>query len=144
MENMKWNEKFKTFCYAKGWTQRDIAKMTGVGIVTVRHWYQGTRPVSKKHRLILAEKLDLDLDILEDGEISIYTLFKKNMKWHDKLKAYCYAKGWSFDEVAEMTGFSPITISVWFRGDRRPSDKSKIVLSEKLGVDLSIFYEEFE
>jgi len=144
MENMKWNEKFKTFCFANGWTQQEVAEMVGAGIVTVRHWYQGTRPISDNFRKVLVEKLGLDLKLLEDGEIDIYSIFTKDMKWHNKLKAYCHAKGWTFDQVAEMTGYSPLTISCWFRGDRRPSDKSKLVLVEKLGVDISIFYEEFE
>ncbi len=144
MENMKWNEKFKTFCFAKGWTQQDIVEMTGISIVTVRHWYQGTRPISQKHRLILKEKIGLNLSILEDGEIDIYSLFSKDMKWNNKLKAYCYAKGWNFDEVAKMTGFAPMTISHWFAGNKRPSDKTKLLLVEKLGIDISIFYEEFE
>ena len=144
MENMKWNEKFKVFCVAKGLKYKEVAELTGFAVGTVSNWWQGSMKPGKEAQKLLAEKLGLSLDIFEDGEINVYSLFTTDMKWNNKFKAYCWAKRWSLEDVSKLTGFSTLTISSWFTGARRPSDKRKLILVEKLGIELSIFYEEYE
>lgn len=143
MKNFKWSEKFRAYCVAKGLNSKQVSELTGFTANTVRCWWQSSRKPSKKSQAILIEKLGLSSDVFEDGELRS-NFFKKDIPWNRKLKAYCSLNGWTTEDVAKITGVARITVSFWFRGESRPSYTNQKVLCEKLGLDISIFYEEDE
>ena len=143
MKKFKWNEKLRAYCVAKGLKSKQVEKLTGYTHATVRNWWQGSAKPSDEAKAVLIEKLGLSSDVFEDGELSP-SFFKKDMSWNRKFKAYCSLNGWTTEDVAKITGFARITVSYWFRGKNRPSYTNQKVLCEKLGLDISIFYEEDE
>lgn len=139
---LKWNEKFKFFCVANGWKYTDVAKMTGFEPSTISGWWRGMSKPREASQEILAHTLGLNIRIFdEDNDFDIFKGTRK-LKWNNKFKAFCILNGWTLQDVSKKTAFAPATISLWYQGKRRPSYESQLILADKLGLSIELFYEE--
>ena len=68
---MEFNEKIRNARMAKGWTQKDLAQATGMGLRTIQNYELGARlPKKRDTYLALAKALDINEDVLLDDNAS--------------------------------------------------------------------------
>lgn len=139
-----WNEKFKLFCVANGLRYQDVAKIIDHSPITVSYWWRGVIKPREDTQKLLAEKLGLDIRIFDENADFNFLGDTRKLKWNNKFKAFCMSKGWTLQDVSDKTGFAKATITLWYQGNRRPKHDNILVLVDKLGIELCVFYEEDE
>ncbi len=60
----QWGATIRALRRSRGLTQRDLGELLGVGAPTICRWELGRMAPRNHHKLVLAEVLDVDMDVL--------------------------------------------------------------------------------